>query len=128
MSITLTYGQKIPEPNDRGAPLFQDLEDNFTRLDSHSHDGVDSPLLTAQAFVGVSETILAAGWATYGGPTGHYRQLVTMASGFLFNTTKIGFRTTSGQYIYPTVERVSNTTYYIYTIDNTQDVVAVYGG
>lgn len=128
MSITLTYGQKIPEAGDRGAPLFQDLEDNFTRTDGHSHNGVDSPLLTAQSFVGVPQTILAAGWATYGGPVGHYRQVVTMSSGFLFNTTKIGFRTSTGQYIYPTVERITNTTYYVYSNDNTVDFVALYGG
>lgn len=128
MSTVLTYGQKIPEAGDRGVPLFQDLEDNFTRLDSHNHDGVNSPLLTAQSLAGISQTILAANWVTYGGPIGHYRQLVTMAPGFLFNTTKIGFRTTAGQYIYPTVERVSNTTYYLYTIDNTSDVIAIYGG
>lgn len=128
MSTTLTYGQKIPDAGDRGVPLFQDLEDNFTRLDSHNHDGVNSPLLTAQAFVGVADTILAANWVSFGGPVGHYRQLVTMHAGFLFNTTKIAFRTTSGQYIYPTVERVTNTTYYVYTTDPTQDFIAVYGG
>lgn len=128
MSTVLPYGQKIPEAGDRGVPLFQDLEDNFTRLDGHNHDGVNSPLLGAQAFVGIADTILAANWATYGGPIGHYRQLVTMHSGFLFDTTKIGFRTTAGAYIYPTVERVSSTTYYVYTTDPTQNFIAVYGG
>jgi len=128
MSTTLTYGQKIPETGDRGAPLFTDLEDNFTRLDGHKHDGIDSPLLTAQAFVGVVETILLANWVTYGGPIGHYRQLVTMAPGFLFDTTKIGFRTSGGAYIYPTVERVTSTTYYIYSTNNSVDFLAIYGG
>lgn len=128
MSTTLTYGQKIPSAGDRGVPLFQDLEDNFTRIDGHSHNGIDSPLLSAQVFPGATQTITAAGWVTYGGPTGHYRQLVTMATGFLFATTHISFRTTTGQYIYPTVERVSNTTYYVYTIDNTIDYLSVYGG
>jgi len=128
MSTTLTYGQKIPNAGDRGVPLFQDLEDNFTRLDSHNHDGVNSPLLTAQAFVGIVATILAANWVTYGGPIGHYRQLVTMEPGFVFDNTKIGFRTTSGQVIYPTVERVTNTTYYVYTTNNSIDYIALYGG
>lgn len=128
MATTLTYGQKIPEAGERGVPLYEIIEDNFTRLDGHNHDGINSPLLTAQAFVGVVQTILAAGWATYGGPIGHYRQLVTMAPGFLFNTTKIAFRTSDGEYVVPTVERVSNTTYYIYTTDNTQDLTAIYGG
>jgi len=128
MSTTLTYGQKIPSAGDRGVPLYQDLEDNFTRLDGHNHDGVNSPTLTAQVFVGIIQTILLANWVTYGGPIGHYRQLVTMSPGFLFNSSKISFRTTSGQYIYPTVERVTNLTYYVYTTDNTQDFIAVYGG
>ena len=128
MPTTLTYGRKIPLAGERGVPVYQILEDNAILDDGHNHDGVNSPLLTAQAFVGVSQTILAAGWASYGGPIGHYRQLVTMSPGFLFNTTKIGFRTTSGQYIYPTVERVSNTSFYVYTTDNTQDFIAIYGG
>lgn len=127
MSTTLTYGQKIPDAGDRGVPLFQDLEDNFTRLDSHNHDGVNSPLLT-QIFVGIADTIAAASWVTYGGPIGHYRQLVTMHLGFLFDSSKMSFRTTGGKYIYPSVERVTNLTYYIYTTDNTQDYIAVYGG
>lgn len=126
--LTLTYGIKVPETGDRGDPLFTALEDNFTQIDSHNHDGVNSPLLTAQAFVGVVETIALANWVTYGGPIGHYRQLVTMAPGFLFDTTKIGFRTTAGEYVYPTVERVTATTYYVYSIDNTIDLVAIYGG
>jgi len=126
---TLTYGQQIPDTGDSGVPLFAALEANFTRTDGHSHNGIDSALLSAQSFQGIADTILAANWATYvGGPVGHYRQLVTMHTGFLFDTSKIGFRTTDGKYIYPTVERVSNTTYYLYTIDNTSNLLAVYGG
>jgi len=128
MSTTLTYGQIIPESGDRGVPLFEMLESNFTRTDSHSHDGINSPLLTGQAFAGIPATISAANWVTYGGPIGHYRQLVTVYPGFLFNSCKISFRTTGGAYIYPTVERLSNTTYYVYTTDNSIDFVAVYGG
>jgi len=128
MATVLTYGQIIPSAGDRGVPLFENLESNFTRLDGHTHDGVNSPLLTAQAFVGVAETIHAANWITYGGPIGHYRQLVSVAPGFLFDTIGISFRTTDGKYISPTVERVTNTTYYVYSTDNTVDFVAVYGG
>jgi hypothetical protein len=126
--LTLTYGLKKPETGDRGDPLFSALEDNIEQLDGHNHDGVNSPLLTAQAFVGIIETVPLANWVTYGGPVGHYRQLVTMAPGFLFDTTKIGFRTTGGEYVYPTVERVTATTYYVYSTDNTIDFLAIYGG
>jgi hypothetical protein len=128
MAITLPYGTKIAETGDRGAPLFDLMDENFTKQDSHNHDGVNSPLLTAQAFVGVPQTILAANWVSYGGPVGHYRQLVTVMPGFLFDTTKIAFRTTAGAYIYPTVERVTGTTYYVYSTNNSIDFTAVYGG
>lgn len=127
--ITLTYGRKVPEAGDSGTPLFDALEENIALDDGHSHDGIDSPILDPQNFVGIADTITAAGWATYAGaPIGHYRQLVTMHSGYLFNTTKIGFRTTGGAYIYPTVERVSSTQYYVYSTDNTIDFIALYGG
>lgn len=124
---TLTYGQKIPEQGDRGDELFDALEGNFTRLDGHKHDGIDSPLLTGAAFVGVPDSILSANWVAFG-PVGHYRQLVTLPGGFLFNTVTISFRTSDGKYVNPTVERFSNTQYYIYSIDNTLDLTAVYGG
>lgn len=126
--ITLTYGQQIPEQGDRGVPLFQALEDNFTRTDGHNHDGVNSPLLTATAFVGIADTVPLANWVTYGGPVGHYRQAVTMHTGFLFDTCKITFRTVGGAYIYPTVERITNLTYYVYSTDNSIDFIALYGG
>lgn len=125
---TLTYGRQVPDSGDRGNTLFTALEDNIIADDAHNHDGVNSPALTAQSLIGITDTILAASWTTYGGPIGHYRQLVTMHTGFLFDNTKIGFRTTAGAYIYPTVERVTNLTYYVYTTDNTIDFKAVYGG
>lgn len=126
--ITLTYGQQIPEQGERGTPIFQALEDNFTRTDGHNHDGVNSALLTPTAFVGIVDTIPLGSWAAYGGPIGHYRQLVTMHAGFLFDTAKLSFRTVGGSYIYPTVERVTNLTYYVYSTDNAIDFQVMYGG
>lgn len=125
---TLSYGYKKPETGDRGTSLFDALEDNIQRVNDHTHNGTDSAPLTAQSIVGISEDILAVDWVTYGGPIGHYRQQVTVPAGFDFDLVQISFRTDVGAYVYPTVERVSNTQYYIYTIDNTLDLVAVYGG
>ena len=124
---TLTYGQKIPETGDRGDTLYQAIEDNFTRTDAHTHNGVDSPLLTGTAFVGEPLTILAAAWVA-SGATGHYRQAVTIPTGFSFDTCQISFRTSAGAFIYPTVERISATQYYVYTTDNTINMVSVHGG
>lgn len=125
--ITLSYGYKKPETNDKGTALFTALEQDIQRLNDHSHNGSDSAPLTAQSIVGISQTISAAGWVAYG-PTGHYRQLANVLAGFDFDKVFISFRTLSGEYIFPTIERVSATEYYIYSIDNTLDIVAVYGG
>jgi hypothetical protein len=83
--------------------------------------------LTAAALVGVVQNILSANWVATT-PTGFYRQLVTIPAGFDFDLVYISFRLTTGEYINPTVERVSDTTYYVYTIDNTLDFVSVLGG
>ena len=125
--LTLSFGYKKPESGDRGSTLFTALEDNIQRLNDHTHNGIDSPPLPAQSIVGVIQTILSASWVAFG-PTGHYRQLVTVASGFDFDTTQISFRNPSGHIIYPTTERVSDTQFYVYTTDNTIDFTAVYGG
>lgn len=123
---TLTYGLKLPETGDQGTTLFTALEDNISQLDAHDHDGVNSPLLTPQSMPGIEQEILAASWVAHG-PTGHYRQQVTVPAGFDFDTVSISFRTDAGAIIYPTVEKVSATQYYVYTIDNTIDFNAVYG-
>lgn len=129
--ITLSYGLQLPETGDdqTNDELFTALEENITQLDGHTHNGVDSPNLTAQSIVGITQTISSASWATYGGaPTGHYRQTVTLPPGFDFDTVSISFRTTAGAYIYPSVEKVSDTQMYVYTTDNSINFLAVYGG
>ena len=125
--LTLSYGYKKPQTGDKGAPLFTALEQNIQRVNDHTHNGVDSSPLTAQSLQGIQATILAAAWVAFG-PTGHYRQLVTVVAGFNFNTMYSSFRTVTGEMIYPTVERFSATQYYVYTTDNTQDFVVTYGG
>lgn len=124
---TLSYGYEKPESGDKGTSLFTALEDNIQRVNDHDHDGNNSALLPAQNIAASTQTISSASWAAFG-PTGHYRQLVTTVAGFTFDGTNIGFRVSgvNGAYIFPTVERVTNTTFYIYTTDNTLDFVAIY--
>jgi len=129
MPTTLSYGYKRPVSGDRGTTnFFTPMEDNIQRLNDHTHNGTDSAPLPAQSISGVPQTIASGSWVTYGGPTGFYRQLVTVAAGFDFDEVQISFRNPSGHYIFPQVERVSATQYYIYTIDNTETMTAVYGG
>ena len=125
--VTLTYGLKRPETGDSGTVLFTALEDNITQLDSHTHNGVNSPALTAAAIVGTTQSVASGSWLA-SGATGHYRQQVTVPAGFDFDVVQIGFRTAAGAVIFPTVERVSDTQYLVYTTDNTQTFTAIYGG
>jgi len=125
---TLSYGYKLPESGDKGSTLWSALEDNITRLNGHTHNGTDSPLLPVQSFILTKQSIDHANWASYSGaPTGHVRQLVTMPAGFTFDDFCIDVRDTSGKKCYPTIEKNDNTSYYIYSIDSTLDLVAVYG-
>jgi len=130
MALTLTYGFIKPQSGDRGSSLWTALEDNIQQLNDHTHNGTNSAKLPAQSITGVTQTIASGSWVTYGGPTGFYRQQVTVPAGFDFDVVSISFRESgsTGAAIYPTVERVSDTQYLVYTIDNTADMVAVYGG
>lgn len=125
---TLSFGFLKPESGDKGATLFTALEADIQQLNDHTHNGADSAALTATAIVGITQTISLASWVGYGGPTGFYRQQVTLPAGFDFDKVFISFRLTSGHYIFPRVEKVSTTQYYVYTTDNTIDFIACYGG
>jgi hypothetical protein len=127
MSTTLSNGFVLPEDGDQGDSLFTALEGNITQLNGHTHDGIDSNLLSPKNLASVEQSVLLAAWVTFGGPTGHYRQTVTVPAGFDFDEVNIQFRTTAGAYIHPTIERVTDTTYYVYTTDNTIDFKAFYG-
>jgi hypothetical protein len=125
---TLTYGRKKPEAGDKGSTFFAALEDNIDRDDAHNHDGTNSPKIPSTSVEATSATILAASWVDLGSST--YRQLVSVPSGMDFDKCEISFRITNGSdagaRIYPSVVKVSSTTYYVYVNDNTLELKAVY--
>lgn len=117
---TLSYGYKLPETDDTGDTFWPALEDNIQQLNDHTHNGTNSALLAV-----ATQSILAASWsADLGG--GSYRQLITLPGSRTFDGTSIEMRLSSGHIIYPTIEKVSATTYYVYTNDNTVNMTAVY--
>lgn len=126
--IVLSYGYKLPETGDRGNIWFPALEDNITRVNGHTHNGTDSPSLTATAFSAIMQNILAASWVLVSGST--YRQLVTVPVGMTFDRSLMQFLITAGpninQNIYPRLEKVSVNTYYVYVNDNTIALKAYY--
>lgn len=130
MSTTTTNGYKLPETGDRGSSWFPDLEHNIERTDSHNHDGDNSEPISAKYIVKSSATILAAAWgADLGGSS--YKQTITLPTGFTFDDTILKFKISGGAddgaVIYPTVIKVTGTTYDVYINDNTQAVLVTYG-
>jgi hypothetical protein len=122
----LSYGFKLPETNDKGPVVFPAIEDNIQQLNNHNHDGANSAPLGPNAVKAVQATLLSASWVATS--LGNYRQLVTMPSGLNFDEVCVNVRLPSGHYIYATIEKVSSTTFYVYTNDNSINFVVTYGG
>jgi hypothetical protein len=119
--IELPYGYLQPQDTDDGDEFFPAIEDNWSRIASHSHDGIDSAFLST-----ATQAVDSGAWvaAPIGG--GVYRQLVTMPDGFNYDTADIWFKLSTGEFVYPSVDRASGTTYYVYTNDNTKSYIAHY--
>lgn len=117
--INLNYGYFQPENPDSGDAWFPAMETNMTQLAAHNHDGVTSaPLATQQ------QSILSSNWISQGG--GSYRQLLTVPTGLSYDTCHVWVKKSSGDYVYADVRRVSATTFYIYTTDNTLNLTVNY--
>lgn len=79
MPSTLTsHGYKIPQNKDRKT-WWGDLIFNFLRLNSHKHDGVDSPILNGKYIEKTYQNVPDTGWTGEGG--GHYYRVITAPVG-----------------------------------------------
>lgn len=122
---TLTYGYKKPETNDKGSIVFPALEGDIQQLNDHNHDGTNSALIPSSSLVIATQSVLHGAWVDQGGGT--WRQQVTLLPGYDFDKISLTVRNAHGDYMYPTVERVSNTQIYIYVNDPTMDLNLIYG-
>ncbi len=117
---------KIPETGDRGSTAHPAISSNFEILDDHKHDGVTSALIDAKALTKGNVALLTAGWSA---SSGDYRQLVTLPTGYTFDTSLFKFIIASGSdagdEITPTIVKVSSTTFYVYVYANTFDLNVV---
>ena len=118
---TLSMGYQKPANNDTGDIFFTAMAANIQALNDHTHDNVTSKFLNS-----TSQNILSANWAAAPIGGGVYRQLMTVPTGYSFDQCEIWFRLSTGQNVYPSVERVSASTYYIYVNDNTLAITAFY--
>jgi hypothetical protein len=129
MPTTLSKGYKVPSTGERGT-WWTNLTDNWTRVNSHVHDNSDSARVECKNLTHGSNTILAASWAATTGQAGTYEQTITVPSGYDVATVTMSFYVNSGSesgnMIFPTITKVTATTYKIYINDNSLDLKVLY--
>lgn len=109
---TLSKGYKKPSNPTSGDLFFPAMEDNIQLMNDHVHNGVTGAITPS-----ATGTALSTDWGSdLGG--GSYRQVITMPTGFSFDTTNIQVRRSTGEMVYPTIEKISSTTFYLYTNNN----------
>lgn len=112
---TLSYGFKKPANSDTGDVVFPALESNIQLVNDHTHNGSNSAPLATQSI-----SALHANWVSLGG--GQYRQLLTLPTGYLYDTASIWMRNQStGEQVYLKLLKASATTFYLYTTDAAAD-------
>jgi hypothetical protein len=122
---TLSYGYLKPQTGDKGSIFFPALEADIQQLNDHTHNGVNSALISSSSITPLTQNILAASWVATSGGT--YRQLVSVTGGLSYDQFIVSVKlTATGHLIYPTIEKVSSTTFYVYTNDNSLDYTLVY--
>jgi hypothetical protein len=119
--IILSKGYKLPQSPDTGDVFFPAIEFDIQRLNDHHHDGINSQLLGS-----ATQNILAVNWVAAPIAGGVFRQQVTMPTGYLYDVSNMWFKLSTGEFVYPSIERVSANQYFIYTNDNTLQYTAYY--
>jgi len=124
--IVLSYGYRLPEDGDIGDEIFDALESNIQQVNDHIHDGITSAKLSSANIVKLTQPILAAGWVAQG--NGLFRQLVTITGGLsIYDDVYINCRDTdTGDQLELSIEKVSDSTFYVYNNDATQNVTILY--
>jgi hypothetical protein len=123
--LTLSYGYKLPQTNDKGPTVFPALENNIQQLNDHNHDGANSAQLTTQSLISQTQTILAANWVSLG--NGNYHQNVNLLAGYNYDLSTLSFRSPTGEYLYPSVTKVSTTVFDVTTNDPSIGMTILYG-
>src|SRR3954464_10532484 len=124
--LTLTYGRQQPQNNDPSSTWFAALAANVAKDDAHTHNGGDSPRLPVNSGTPSTQAILAASWSALG--NGLYKQTISLptvaGAQLTYDAISIEMRLSTGAVVYPTINKISSTTYDVYTTDNTLDYTA----
>jgi len=124
---TLPFGFKKPQTGDKGATVFDALEDNIDRVDAHSHDNVDSPRVESFDLSRGTVAVASSGWSASGN---FFKQTVTFPSGFSvanaseYTKASIKFYFDGGandnQECFPKTNRLTDTTFELFSLVSNQ--------
>lgn len=120
---TLSNGVKKPVDGDRGSVFWDALESNAQIQNDHSHDGVDSELLSFASVEKDYVLVTSSLWLASGN---YYRKSVPMPAGFEWGVRDIQVFGSGGSYgldgsrLYPKLEKITATIFYVYMPVNDQ--------
>ncbi len=114
MPTELTYGHKKPIDGESGSIFCPALENNIDLDDAHSHDGVTSEKIVGSNITKSTAQATSGSWAADGNG---WIQTVSLPSGYSYDTTNIVAKV-SDDIIYPTIRKVSDTSFSVKVNDN----------
>lgn len=114
--LTLSFGFKKPENGDLGAVVFPALEGNIQQLNDHTHNGTDSSKLDSASVEPLQVSIAAGSWVAQGNDL--YKQTVTLPATLSYDMVSFTVKLPTGDLVHPTINKVSDTQYDIFTNDN----------
>lgn len=104
--LTLSFGYKKPQTNDKAAVVFPALELNFQKLNDHTHDGINSARVPSASLQSTVVDVSAVGWGADLG-NGIYTQSVNAPAGYSYDLGTVEVRLSTMERIYPKITRVS---------------------
>lgn len=122
MATVLSYGFIKPDAGDESSIQWMpDQAANWEKVNDHTHDGVNSALVSFSSLTKELQSIDSTGWVLVG--DGIYSQTISMPLGFTFDNSFMVFQITSGADAgtiwYPEIVKDGANSYTIYTNDNT---------
>lgn len=116
--LTLSFGYKKPQTNDKAAVVFPALEENIQKQNDHNHDGINSERVPSATLQSTVVDVSGAGWGSDLGD-GIYRQAVNAPAGYDYDLGTVEVRLSTMERIYPKVTKISSGQIYVYSNDPT---------
>ena len=122
--ITLSFGYQLPETNDKGPVVFPALESNIQQLNDHNHDGSNSAKIPSSSIEPLSIDLNAGDWVA--DVNGLFKQTVALPSALAFDNTAFQVQLPNGDVVVPSINKISNAQYDIFTNDPTTGFKVLY--